>query len=375
MRRYLAIFFLCIFGCELVVDIDVPFEGGKLTLNSFFSPDSLWKAQLNLNRHVLDETPFQAVDNGSIVIYEGTNPIDTLISEGNGLYRSDSARPQAGKQYEVKAEAGNFQAVQAISSAPVPVELLDVETSEEITEEQVSTKFKILFSDDGARSDYYRIILEMAQEQYDVNTKSVIQYWQRIPLSPEDPEYENEDFNYQETIMVSDALFNGKEAELSFSTPIYGVLGYPIVVLSLQTLSEDCYRYLITSELQRNTSGDPFAQPVNVHNNITNGFGIFAGYSSSRRLWEGPKPVITDISPMHGKPGDRIIITGENFNTSPYGSIVRFDGDPYPWIASTLVVSETQMEAIVPDQAITGKIIIQTQGRVILSDGPFTIDN
>ena len=375
MRRYLAIFFLFLFGCELVVDIDVPFDGGKLTLNSFFSPDSLWKAQLNLNRHVLDETPFQAVDNGTIVIYEGTTPIDTLISEGNGLYRSDNARPQVGKKYEVKAEAGTFQPVEATSTVPVPAGILDVEWSDEIKEQQVFTKFKIRFNDDGSRQDYYRIILEVAQEQYDLNTRSVIQYWQKIPLSPEDPEYENEEFNYQEAIMVSDALFDGKETELSFSTPIYGVLGYPIVVLSLQTLSDDCYRYLVTSELQQNTSGDPFAQPVNVHNNITNGFGIFAGYSSSRVIWEGPKPVVTDISPMHGKPGDRIIITGENFSTSPYGSIVRFDGDPYPWIASTLVVSETQMEAIVPEQAITGKIIIQTQGRVILSDIPFTIDN
>ena len=47
----------------------------------------------------------------------------------------------------------------------------------------------------------------------------------------------------------------------------------------LISASEDYFRYKRTYSLQEESSGDPFAQPVNVYNNIENGFGIVAGYS------------------------------------------------------------------------------------------------
>ena len=89
---------------------------------------------------------------------------------------------------------------------------------------------------------------------------------------------------------------------------------YPTIIVTLRTVSEDFYNYKITGSLHDNSSDNPFAQPVNVYKNIDNGFGIFAGYRISLHHWTiSERPVITAITPLKGKPGDHIIITGENF--------------------------------------------------------------
>src|SRR5688572_22671281 len=88
----------CMFsGCELVVDVEVPFDQPQLTLNSVINPDSLWKARVTRNRHVLDEQPFQEINNAQVIVYENGVPIDTLTSTGSGFYQSDNKKPETGK--------------------------------------------------------------------------------------------------------------------------------------------------------------------------------------------------------------------------------------------------------------------------------------
>lgn len=49
--------------------------------------------------------------------------------------------------------------------------------------------------------------------------------------------------------------------------------------LELTGMSEDYYKYLKTYIKQVETKGNPFASVIEVHSNITNGTGIFAGYN------------------------------------------------------------------------------------------------
>jgi len=40
-------------------------------------------------------------------------------------------------------------------------------------------------------------------------------------------------------------------------------------------LTEDAYRYGISQEAFINARDNPFAEPVNIHNNVTGGYGYF----------------------------------------------------------------------------------------------------
>ncbi len=44
-------------------------------------------------------------------------------------------------------------------------------------------------------------------------------------------------------------------------------------------MDENRYLYLRTKDVQYANDGNPFAEPINVYSNITNGYGIFGSYS------------------------------------------------------------------------------------------------
>lgn len=189
----------------------------------------------------------------------------------------------------------------------------------------------------------------------------------------EDPAIQDDDDSFTNSIVFKDVLFNGTEPELTFKTSGGGISRSNMLTVTLRTLSEDGYNYLRTAHLQNTTSGDPFAQPVNVYNNIENGFGIFAGYSASIYKRDVPKPVVLSVDPLTGKPGDHIIITGENFITSPEShASVTFTGTDHLIQAQIIEITPGRIEVIVPDMAVTGKVFVMN-GRIGVSDSDFVV--
>jgi hypothetical protein len=151
----------------------------------------------------------------------------------------------------------------------------------------------------------------------------------RLSIESGDPIVQNNaDVGY-DGIFLRDVLFNNGEGIVSFKTSTSNTEFYPSIIVTLRTISEDFYNYKITGSLHDNSSGNPFAQPVNVYKNIENGFGIFAGYSESNFTIGkiSQRPVIRSITPLKGRPGDHVIITGENFGDG--FSYVIFKGTPY----------------------------------------------
>lgn len=60
----------------------------------------------------------------------------------------------------------------------------------------------------------------------------------------------------------------------------------PKVMVELQAITKDLYRYYKSMELYRISSSDEFAEPVKIHSNVKNGWGIFGALSYDRHLLE-----------------------------------------------------------------------------------------
>src|SRR5436190_19870299 len=290
MKKYLFTFLLLLFGCELIVDIDVPFEHPSLVVNSFFNSDSLWTATVTLNRHVLNDNPFQKVNNALVIIYDDGNPIDTLISKGGGLYQSDTGKPAIEKNYQIKVSADNYEAILGQSMAPMPAQILsvDMKRTEGTFDHPPYNAFTLKFKDEPGIKNFYQILLETESEYIDPFTYEIQTRRYQTQIESNDPGLQGENQDTSNGLLIKDVLFDGKEAELSFKTINADVSFKASVILTLRSVSEDYYKYKTTSQLQSNTAGDPFAQPVNVYNNIENGFGIFAGYNQSSFILSNP---------------------------------------------------------------------------------------
>lgn len=362
-------------SCELFVEIDVPFEGKQVTVNSFFNPDSLFSVHLSLNRHILDEKPFQNIQNARVILFDGDSPIDTLSYKGQGNFRSDDCKPEPGKTYSLSVSTPGYKQVHSSSSVPFPSPIISAEAYEQAGNQ--TSMVKVRLQDNGAEANYYELFVEGESEYYSFPRDDIDSYRYRIQLKTDDPAVQHDDNDeFSNSIVFKDVVFNGKEVELIFELSGGGLSYNSAILITLRTLSEDGYNYLRTARIQEATSGDPFAQPINVFNNIQNGFGIFAGYSTSAHAAGKPKPVITSIDPPSGKPGDVIVISGENFLTLPDEFVnVIFNGTQFPVGGYIVSATSTRVEVIVPEMAETGKVVLQNFGRAAVSESEFVVTN
>lgn len=288
MKTYLFIILLCFTSaCEMIVDVDVPIEEPKMTLNSFIIQDSVWTAKLSLNRHILEESDFKTVDDGLIVIYAEGNPLDTLAHEDNGMYIADS-KPGPGS-YEIRVTSPRYGSARSQSYLPTGVGIDDIGIKMPEDPKAGGSKISIRFNmkDPAMETNYYQVLLYTEDKYIHHMTGQEIINYRPMRLESNDPAIANENLNTGEGLFFKDVLFNGKNISMALEAPYWRHNDKKIkLFFYLRTLSEDFYKYKITSLLQNHTSGDPFAQPASVYTNIENGFGIFAGFSQSVFLYQ-----------------------------------------------------------------------------------------
>jgi hypothetical protein len=356
------------------VNIDVPLEKPLITLNSVFNPDSVWNVQLNLNRHVLDKNPYASVDDAEVSIYENSILVNKLDFIKNGKYRSQNGKPLAGKVYEVKVTSNANGEVSAKSMAPQPVQNLSVEFLKPETESYNNRYIvNLTFIDAPGEKNYYKITAE--GDLYFFTSNKIGKNTVVIPIKERGQSEEDDQGDAE--ILFSDLLFDGKKYSISIAASFYTNLSQ--VRLSLWSVSEDYYNYKQTLQLQSKTSNNPFAQPVNVYNNIKGGFGIFGGYSQTTVANQTPSLKITSIDPAHGKPGDHIIIAFDHAlpDASVFGMIwtALFNGTNSFAPGTIYKRNNSSIEVVVPPNAVSGKLVVFINGIPIFSDINFEVAN
>lgn len=285
-------------ACETVVEVELPERNSKLVLNSLFSPDSSLVLTLSASKGILEAGELEHVNNGSIEVRGSDGSYARVSGRGTGTqpllyyYYHLPLKTKAHVTYTVKASAPGFEEVSATDELPGPVEIDKIDTSTlrffDTEEKQVS----ITFTDPGNAKNFYetRLYYLIYYPVYD-STGQVIGM---APEVGELPSYISSEGLFSEGIdesVFTDDLFNGSSftVQLAFDEAIYPQFGdsipadFPVFLIAeLRSASENYYRFTSSYLRYQSSSGDPFAQPVQVFNNVKGGFGIFAGYSASR---------------------------------------------------------------------------------------------
>ncbi|MGK7397511.1 MAG: DUF4249 domain-containing protein [Candidatus Cyclobacteriaceae bacterium M3_2C_046] len=291
------LFFVIVFimACETIVDIEVPYDQDKLSVQSYFNPDSSWVVFINNSRYILGTEDYQTINNAAVEIFENDIMVSQLIWDEQGYYRSQDHQPGIGPTYRIEVQAPGYEAVSAQASIPAPVQLsrVTVDTTQIINRDYNQFfKMKIEFKD-PAQTNYYKILakverIELVAGQYWDGTTyrdTTYRYQQNYYpyLEALDPSIDDE--QYGDGILLDDSRFNGKDFVLECLINMYDLKGLSGFIndtdlsVLLQHVSEEKYLFEKSAGLQDENDGNPFAEPVPVFNNIHNGFGIFAGYS------------------------------------------------------------------------------------------------
>lgn len=282
-------------SCYSDTEIHLPNDEPFLIVNSInFQPDSTWLIEVSRSQPYMDTSKHAIIDNAQVYIKDEDDveiQLQPVIINTKTYYSSDQ-KPEINKRYELTVHATGFPSVKANSKIPEPesVSILKIEVDSTYLKEvleilkynpQYPVDFnqdvlcKASFRDPPNEKNFYELRL-----LYSYNTSSGTLKYAEFPFLNLN--------GGRVTYFSEDTQFNGAVHYFDFYTPLALFLTPRKIYVSLRILSLDYFSYLHTTSLQSGLSEDPFAQPVIVHNNIENGAGIFAGFSTSGWMLEKP---------------------------------------------------------------------------------------
>lgn len=288
---FVLLTFTCLWSCEKVEDIvDFPKHKSRLVVNGFFHADSRWEFDVSKSLSVIDNAPLAKINNASIQIFENDILIETLtflFEDGginDGLYYSDN-KPVFGKNYSIIVSANGFESVSAADKLPTPVPI--VSTDFKIIDSSfytnsdgnilwyINSAVSIKFNDPVGEENFYQLEVLYYYTIYNFDSSTYYNSFNSFHLNSDNLSIEE---GLEGNIIFSDLIFDGQTYEISAEFTHYNAPPDFTYYIYFKSLSKSCFFYKKTYGLYLNRKNDPFAEPVQVYNNIENGFGIFAGY-------------------------------------------------------------------------------------------------
>lgn len=285
------IFFILTFvvftSCETVVDMKLPEQPPKMVVNSFFTPDSLIMLHLSKSKFVLKNEELKPITDGEISLFENGKFVGKLTHINKGFYYLPGFYPVENATYSLNASSNGLKTVEAKDFIPSKPIINQIELSNSYYEGESYKDFIVHIQDKAEEENYYMVELlgKRYEYIYDTITYNIIdsvEVNERIDFISQDLVFEDQEASSQ--AIISDKLFNGSIYLLRLSVSAYlfdehNNISYFQVIVKLKHVSKAFAQYMLT--FSKNNFSDPFSQPMQVYTNVTNGFGIFAGYSTT----------------------------------------------------------------------------------------------
>jgi hypothetical protein len=309
-----------IISCSRDLNFNLPKVNPLLSIQSFIDSDNEFELFVTMARPLIDQNikmnrmcQVNIFDNDLFFTNLKLDP--SKFIQGQDTQRLLKFIPDSellfseGKEYMVEVQYPEFESITGKTVKPKAVKINDVALRQftghmpnwyyntpskpysdygQPNEQDTSLlEFTITFTDPAESSEYYRVGINLITNQ---GTNRIFDRRLQYAINDiPDPCYMI--FNYKTLnplysgwvnpatyeILWNDKGFNGENHSFKILVPSSTII--PIgtkFVISLYTLSEDYYKYMIDKWKYSKTENDPFAEPVRLYSNISNGCGIFA---------------------------------------------------------------------------------------------------
>ena len=274
-------------GCEKPVTVDIPAHEREIVTRALVSPDSLWRVAVSSSVGFQDNTEPFPITNAVVEIKEGDVLVETLQHTAYGVFTSQQAKPIPGRIYSLHVSASGYSAVSSTIVIPETVSPPQV-TIDEATSENDGPYLNVAVTIDDApqKRNYYAMDVVLIQKYEENGVQRQMQYPHffetsdviLLGFSELDGEVETYNVRY-----FQDDLFDGTSETINIRVQDPGFYfleqedSYAVVLRFYET-DESYFRFFKTAELQWENEDNPFGEPVRIFSNMSNGFGIFAGY-------------------------------------------------------------------------------------------------
>lgn len=282
----IPVFFL---SCEKYIDIEIPNDGRKITVNSFINDSQNPIVYLNQSRFILDGNyTFDPINDATITLIKGDVEVAAFHKIADGKYTTNYVC-EKGFQYTLKVKKGDEE-VSSTTKIPPTAHYQFLDTTSVITSSiDYSTsylRFKIKIDDPAAEENYYMVTF--------VGQDYPISFYSKEAV------IENENDGFMNYALISDQLMNGQSRTLLFDLEYYNFTQeVNRVEIYVNAVSKDMYLYYLQLGKYQAAQYNFMAEPVMVYSNVTNGLGIFGGYSIAKTTIDIPQ--LTTIIGIEGK--------------------------------------------------------------------------
>jgi len=279
-------------SCERTIDFEIPDTGRQLTLNCFFQNGKYLRLDLTKSQYVLDSIKeFEGIVNADIVLYENNQFFQKLFENGYGGYQSTIILNE-NCNYRIEVLTENFPLLYAESSIPIKTKILNLSAKKVIGKYGNDVvEYVVGLKDDPKNENYYFIAVhqKIGYYKYDVELgKDVLKSYStgQKHLYCDDPNIiqANEP---KKGLLISDKFINREIYNIVFSTNYNFEIELDSTKIDLgafiefQLVSKDFIQYYKSLIKYQDFHDTYFMEPIPVYSNIENGFGIFAGCSST----------------------------------------------------------------------------------------------
>ncbi len=290
----IILFFLS--ACEKTIYIDIPDNGRKLVIYSTLIKGEPVEVSVSQSNHVYggDEFTYPAA---TVTLYIDGQKTEELSNQGNGIYLGTSI-VEPNKTYKIEAIAQGLETASAENHLPTQPDVVSLINNEDNMQEYSMT-LDLTLNDNASTIDYYYIemFVELTFSYYDATLgKDVVELVTPMALLYSDDPIISDKLWALNGLLFNDKPFNGKQYRLLFYGDSYLyyndekmkalVTATENYTIRVSSVSQSYYQYMYSLALFAEVGESPFAEPVQVYTNVTNGFGFVGGLNYQEFTFE-----------------------------------------------------------------------------------------
>jgi len=296
-RLWFPVFLVCgLFSCEQPVDLNIQTPAPKLVVISNFTAQSDLRVRVTGSQPVITSNETVFIYDADVALYQDDVFLQNLTLKNDPrdpYYTTSQFNPGPGLEYTIKVSASGYTSVEGKSSIPEQVDISDlrildlsIQKEPKGTLHRLNYKVNLEFADRETEHNFYHLTLFqefLSFELVDGDTLITTRRERRLHFDPNSGN-NLQVIHYDGSILFEDTPFNGRQQTFSLPVEIRYQAASEIpgrLVAELRVVTEEYYLFHTSLSRQQQTPDQPYADPVILYNNIKNGHGIFAGYSSS----------------------------------------------------------------------------------------------
>lgn len=263
-------------------------------------PGEIMTVDLSTSRNIFDtNTKIEDINTASVAVTDMKSGMThNLYPVGAGKYESEDFRPEYGGKYTVNVSAEGYESVEATSEIPYPAFIKEPEAYQGEFDEAGELRelfVNLEFYSESDEPQYYvwEIINEDSKGSLDFNYTDILD--NPVLLFSDDSNTESvlADESFQTRVFLTDDGMSEGPIQTSFVTMTEPAAAFQfgdevdpdadiLIKVRVMTVSKDLYEYYKSMEVYRlrGTINSSITQPVDIHSNVENGLGIFAGFTA-----------------------------------------------------------------------------------------------